>query len=109
MFDPVALAEKFAHDVAEGAESVVKHADVRDALVAAASAILPGVDLPQEAEEVVDLLRAAGEVVHRAIDRKSSPASAPAEGSSPSQPAVSGAGDVPSPPEGFQAAEAPTA
>lgn len=110
MFDPIKLAERFAHDAVTDAEVVLKHADVKDALIAAATAILPGVDLPQEAEEVVDLLRAAGEIVHRAIDRKASPspdAAAPGSPSvSPSPDAVSaaGAGDPPAPPAGFEQA-----
>lgn len=112
MFDPIALAERFGHDVVEDISAAEKHSRVIDALVAAASAVLPEVKLPEEAEEVVELLRAAGRIVHRAIDRAApAPVQAPGDAGPTVEPEP--AAEPPAPPAGFEepapAAEAPPA
>lgn len=87
MFDPIAIAARFEHVVVDDVEAAAKHADVKAALVAAASALLPGLNLPQDVEDVTALLKAAGEVVHRAIDVQSASKTVAAESNVPAPPA----------------------
>lgn len=112
-FDPVELAERFEHVVVADAEAAAKHASVKAVLLTAAQALLPGIDLPQDAEDVTALLRAAGEIAHAAIDRtsrKAAPAPAAETPVAPQPtPAAEAAPEPPAPPEGFEETGSPPA